>query len=74
MRIKKKKQDLRLVHHIDKRPTGHKAHQSSGLESLLHFLSNLYRLIENIPLQTPTVCGVDKIYNDFPHFDCHGNK
>ena len=65
---------LLSVSYKNKWPTCHKAHQSSGLELLSHVLSHLYKLTENIPLQTPslTVYGADnKIYNYFPHFDCN---
>lgn len=42
-----------------------------------HHCHIFYRLIDSIHPKTHnlTVCGFDnKIYNYFPHFDCHDNK
>ena len=61
----------------NKRPTSHKADQSSGLEFLSHLLLHFYKLTESLHLQTSnlTVCGIgNKIYNYFSHFDSLGNK
>ena len=66
-----------LIPFINKRPTGYKTHQSSGLELLSHLLSQLDWLKETIHLHTPNlnVCGDDdKILTFFPHFSCHANK